>query len=236
MAVLGRGRPRQVRRAGPSGTLPRVEIDRAIRAEVDKHNTDVAAQAIASALLGLLGTALVAGAAGWLALRGAGWNAPNTGSRVLWTVVVVCAAMFLFGLISSVLRGGTRGATERADEWFERVAEWPVPTLWTADASLAGLLLWAAHGPYAFFEAVLILRARLTTDPPAIRSAAELLTRLADGPPVPADILAKPALRILLTTGLAKPERGQAGPAKMTATEKGRDARRSGTHGTHPSR
>ncbi|MFM9958031.1 MAG: hypothetical protein ACKVZJ_08130 [Phycisphaerales bacterium] len=181
-----------------------MNVESALRDAVKQHNADIGVQAAACAILGLIGTALVTAAVGFAAMRWAS-SKPVTLSRWLLITGVVCAMLFTIGLVSGLLRGGSRGATDRADRWFEGVAEMPLPLWWGGEASLLGLVIWALHGPYAFVEALSLLRQRMPVDESSIRAGAALLVRLAEGESMPVASADRAVMTMLLRLKLIRP-------------------------------
>lgn len=192
----------------------------AIQEAIREHNSDITIQAFACAVVGAIGTIVTVIAVGLLLLRGGA-----TPAQWLTVTLVVCAVLFLIGLISGKLRGGTRGATDRFDDYAG--SDWLTytPFYIADDITFWAILIWCLHGPYAFIEALTMLRARVNADDPTITAIAASLRLLETKGDIPIAAIHPPkALGTMLQLGLAKPSKPPAPKPSITITEKGRDA------------
>lgn len=192
----------------------------AIQEAIREHNSDISVQAFACAAVGAIGTIVTVIAVGLLLLRGAA-----TPAKWLTVTLIVSAVLFLIGLISGKLRGGTRGASDRFDDYTQ--SDWVAYSTWywTGEVTLIAVILWCLHGPYAFIEALKMLRARVNADDPTTTAIAASLRLLETKGDIPIAAIHPPkALGTMLQLGLAKPSNPPAPKPSITITEKGRDA------------
>jgi hypothetical protein len=192
----------------------------AVREAIRQHNSEVGVQAAACAILGFLGTFFTVVMVGFFLMRGA-----RTPAGWLKVTLVVCGVLFLIGLISGLARGGTRGATDRFDDFAD--SDWLrySPFYITADITAWAFLAWCLHGPYAFIEALVMLRHRIAMIEGDVEKVAALLRLVESHGAVPTAAVDPPRiLGVALRLGLVKPSRSVEAPRSVVITEKGLDA------------
>jgi hypothetical protein len=198
-----------------------MDTEGAVRETIREHNREIVVEAIACAMAGLFGTLVTVAVVGFVMLRSSGTSV----SKWLTATGVFCGVLFVIGAISSWVQGGTKSAADRFDECLGNNAFTYMPPTVGGEASIAVLLAWAGHGPYAFLEALWMLRKRFSTDERTVRTASRLLQRLENrGPALVSTVDPPHVVFVLLTVGLVKPNKANPSPPSVVITEKGRDA------------
>lgn len=196
-----------------------MDTEAAVREAIREHNSDVMIRSVACAVIGTIGT-LIAIILVLVLFSKAAFRS-NAG---LVEIGFICFLLFCSGALAAWLsKGGIRSASREIDDAMDTAHQSRVSWVLFPQMPAVALLAWGAFGPFAFVEAIMMLRERVSAREEIVRGSAEVLRLLASDQPLPLRSLAQPrAAGVLLQLALAKPCAGATPPA-IIITEKGRD-------------